>query len=40
MSPPNIVHVEENRGDEPAQLIVFRNASQMIVVNVEDPTQR
>lgn len=32
--PPNTVHVEENRGDEPAQLIVFRNASQMMVVNV------
>ncbi len=36
--PPNTVHVEENLSDsEPAQFIVARNTSDVLVVNVPDP---
>ena len=35
--PPNTVHVEENVGDEPAELIVARNTADYLVVNVDDP---
>ena len=34
--PPNTVHVEENVGDEPAELIVARNTADYLVVNVDD----
>src|SRR5688572_10613847 len=36
--PPMEVHMEENMdGDQPAEVIVFRNASDVLVVNVPDP---
>jgi len=36
--PPMTVHVEENLDpDQPAEVIVFRNATDALVVNVPDP---
>ena len=35
--PPQTAHVEENLSDEPAELIVARNAADFLVVNVPDP---
>ena len=35
--PPRTIHVEENLASDPAELIVARNASDFLVVNVSDP---
>lgn len=36
--PPQVVHVEENLSEtEPAEVIVFRNATEMLVVNLPSP---
>ena len=38
--PPNTVHVEENMSDtEPGELIVARNSTDFMVVNVPDPRE-
>jgi uncharacterized RmlC-like cupin family protein len=38
--PPLVVHMEENMdADQPAEVIVFRNASEILVINVPDPRE-
>ena len=38
--PPNLIHMEENISPrDPVELIVSRNATEMLVVNVPDPRQ-